>query len=316
MKLFSSDTKLGILKRCLHILGFLQNKNSVEKLNATTLTKKLFIDDSLFKDERFKDTQPTSAAIAKNMRTILKPAGLIESSQGKDEWKLSSINVNNLKEIAYLHSIYTTEDFQRKRAVKNLVSRRADNCLWVFTAIYFARLEKKKINFEYAPYDGKEKYNYTVNPYFIILINNNFYLYCKKMHDSNASFFLLYKIANINILNENFKETPPSPDSIIKKTIGGAFSVKFGLISKEKEYHVRLKFNNTMKDKIENLLSEIDNLKIIDNDNTCEAFFTIYDDMELCKQIFYFGSDVEIIEPKELRKLMKDMLEDSLSRYI
>jgi predicted DNA-binding transcriptional regulator YafY len=37
--------------------------------------------------------------------------------------------------------------------------------------------------------------------------------------------------------------------------------------------------------------------------------------MYLCKQLFMYGVKVEILEPKELRDLMIDMLKKSLSVY-
>ena len=45
------------------------------------------------------------------------------------------------------------------------------------------------------------------------------------------------------------------------------------------------------------------------------ASFTVSDDMFLCKQLFMYGRDVEIVAPPELRKTMVRMLKESRSVY-
>jgi len=46
-----------------------------------------------------------------------------------------------------------------------------------------------------------------------------------------------------------------------------------------------------------------------------EARFTVSDDLYLCKQLFMYGKNVEVLEPKELRELMISMLNESIKVY-
>ncbi len=64
-----------------------------------------------------------------------------------------------------------------------------------------------------------------------------------------------------------------------------------------------------------------ENLSILDPDirpdgeQHYRAAFTVSDDRFLCKQLFLYGKNVEILEPPELRKTMVQMLKESSSAY-
>ncbi|HRZ28181.1 MAG TPA: WYL domain-containing protein [Spirochaetota bacterium] len=311
------NTNINILQRCLHILGFLQNKEGSRKWNARTLTDELWKDTSLFGDyASSRDSSPESAVIAKNARTFLKSTGLITMGQGTSEWRMNKMTRAVLTELTFNHSIFTAEDFHRTKAVKSLVKRSPDTCLWIFSAIHFARVEKRKIRFTYKRTYQKDSGQHVVNPYFIILTNYNFYLFGKSSNDE-IKYFLLSKVKDLEILNEKFKEKIPSPDTIMNKSISGAFIGGYGIAPvKDKVYNVTIHFKKRILSKIEDLLSSLDNCTITEKAEHCEAVFQIYDDIELCKQLFYFGKDIEIIGPEELRKTMKEMLENSMKVYI
>lgn len=311
------NTQMNIFKRCLHILGFLQNKKSGKKWNARTLTDELWKDMSLFGDySGTKDSSPEPAAIAKNARNFLKSMDLITIGQGKSEWKINKMAENLLVELTYNHSLFTSEDFHRIKAVKSLVKRSPDIGLWVFSAIHFAKIEKRKIKFTYTRSYHEKSQQHTVNPYFIILTNYNFYLYGKSNNDE-IKYFLLSKVKDIEVLSEYFKENIPSPDRIIKRSISGAFIGGYGLAPvRNKVYDVKIRFRKSILLKIEDLLSSLDDCAITEKPDCYEAVFKIYDNVELCKQLFYFGGAVEIVGPKELRDAMKKMLQESLKKYL
>lgn len=310
------NTKISILRRCLHILGILQNNEDI-KWNAKTITETLWKDKSLFGDyASSKDFAPDPASVAKNARTLLKSLGLVSIGQGKNEWILNKLTKSTLEEIAFNHSIFTSEDFHRKRAISSLVKRIPESCLWIFTAIHFANIEKKKIRFNYTRSWESTGQTIVVHPYFIILTNYNFYLFGRNDKSDGADYYLLNKVNDLEILDESFKEKIPSPKYILEKSISGAFIGKYGLVSpKEKVFNVKIRFDTFILPQIEDLLSNLQNIKILEQNDYCEASFQIFDDLELCKQLFYFGSSVEIMEPEELRTTMKDMLQDSLEKY-
>ncbi len=315
--MIKNDTiKMNIFKRCLHILGLLQN-NRDNKWNAQNITNTLWIDKSLFGDyAESNDFAPNPAAVAKNARTFLKSKGLVSIGQGRSEWEINKIHRTVLEEIAFNHSIYTSEDFHRKRAIASLVKRTPESCLWIFTAIHFARIEKKKIRFNYTRSYNDDQESFIVHPYFIILTNDNFYLYGRPTDTREANYFILSKIKDLEIMYETFNEKITTPEYILKKSISGAFIGKYGLRSPaDKIYNVKIKFDESILPKIEDMTAAIENVKIRKHDNHYEASFQIYDNLELCKQLFYFGDAVEIIEPQELRNDMIEMLRNSLSMY-
>jgi predicted DNA-binding transcriptional regulator YafY len=43
--------------------------------------------------------------------------------------------------------------------------------------------------------------------------------------------------------------------------------------------------------------------------------FQVFDIDSVCRQLFFYGKDVEIISPEDVRERMKEMLEKSLSVY-
>lgn len=313
----SDNIKLSIFKRCLHILGLLQNNRNNNKWNAYNITNTLWIDKSLFGDyANSNDFSPNPAAVAKNARTFLKSKGLVSIGQGKSEWEINKITKTALEEITFNHSLYTSVDFHRKRAIASLVKRNPESCLWIFTAIHFARIEKKKIQFNYVRSYSDEQESFIVHPYFIILTNDNFYLYGRPTDTREANYFILSKIKDLEIMNETFSERIITPDYILKKSISGAFIGKYGLRSpSEKIYNVKIKFDQWILPKIEDMTAALQDVIITEHNDFYEASFKIYDNLELCKQLFYFGDAVEIIEPIELRATMKEMLENSLSMY-
>lgn len=312
----SDNIKMNIFKRCLHILGLLQN-NDGNKWNAQNITNALWKDKSLFGDyAESKDFSPNPAAVAKNARIFLKPKGLVSIGQGRSEWEINKIHRTALEEIAFNHSIYTSEDFHRKRAIASLVKRTPESCLWIFTAIHFARIEKKKIRFNYTRSYSDEQESFVVHPYFIILTNDNFYLYGRPTDTREANYFILSKIKDLEIMNETFNEKIITPEYILKKSISGAFIAKYGLRSPEdKIYKVRIRFDQSILPKIEDMTAALQDAKIEKHEEYYEASFRIYDNVELCKQLFYFGDAVEILEPDEIRVTMREMLENSLRVY-
>lgn len=140
----------------------------------------------------------------------------------------------------------------------------------------------------------------------MVFKNNNFYLVAGR-DESPVSLFLMHKIDNLKTEDQFFYEDIPRAEEI--------FTDRFGSFIGE-SIDVRIRFKSSILNRMEQMLGVLDaDIRKDSSGDFYEAEFSITDDLYLCRQLFMYGSDVEIKGPETLRNKMKGLLETGLSVY-
>ncbi|HPB82148.1 MAG TPA: WYL domain-containing protein [Spirochaetota bacterium] len=294
-------TELGVIKRYLHVLALLQNSNDNRTWNATTLA------DLLTKDE------PDAVLNDKNIRDYI--SKYLESELCIDVDRTKGGRVTNLAEdldeslhekVALLYSNFVTRDSSREIILRSFLKKHPRDGLWMLASIYFAALEKKRITFDYTTNTGYEIKEAKYHPYHIVFRNNNLYLLGKVKGKTDTWLLILNRIRNLQVTSESFEEDIPEVNEVFTDCLGSFIG---------KKYDVTLRYKKSIQNSLEQILSILEpKYTDIDNEHGEVSFF-VSDDIYLCKQLFMYGNNVEIISPPEIRNSMIAMLQESMSIY-
>jgi len=297
------EKKINVLKRYLHILALLQNsEKDPQDLNGSTLADILSLDEDFKKpltDKNIRDY------IQKNLKDEL---GInIDVHKGERRIRLSTfLEGEVLERVAGVYASFVIEDSTRNVILKNFIKNHPYDCLWVMARIYFASLERRKVSFDYRA-DKDRIITNIAHPYHLVFRNNNLYLVCWVTATQRMYPLIVSHIDNLKVLDEYFTEDPPSVDVIFSDSLGSFIG---------KTYNVKICFTEKVHPRIEQILSILEpDIIETDGGKNYEASFTVSDDYYLCKQLFLYGKEVEIVEPPEIRELMITMLEESLGVY-
>ncbi len=298
------EKRLKVTKRYLHALAILQGSGKDPKdWNINTLA------ELLSHDEKDKGKPTDSNVLNYINNNLIAELGLdINIKKGVRRFELiEPLDDTMLESVAKIYSTFVVEDSTRDVILKTLIKKHQYDCLWMMARIYFAIVEKKKIIFDYTNNKGERSEGTTVHPYHMVFRNNNLYLIARMPGRDNAWLFILNKIENLKVTNDVFDDEVPPVESIFKDTLGSFIG---------KKYNVKIRFDRDINNTMEQILSILEpDIKEIEDGNRFEASFTISDDRYLCKQLFLYGDQVEILEPPELRKIMIEMLRESLAAY-
>jgi hypothetical protein len=295
------EKKLAVIKRYLHIIALLQNSRDPRDWNGHTLA------DTLSRDE-------TSAVLSdKNIRdyikkNIIEELGLdVDIEKGGRRIELASpIEGEMLANLMNMYCLFVATDSSREAVLRQLMKRRPDDCLWMLGRIYFAAKEKKRIEFDYTTNDGR-RIHCVMNPFHLVLRNNNLYLYGRRAGQDHTSLLIVNRIENLKVTDEPFEETAPPVDEVFRDTLGSFLG---------KKYHVKLRYSKAVANQMEQFLGILEpEISALNGGDQFEARFSVSDDMYLCKQLFLYGKEVEVLEPKEMRELMIGMLKESMGVY-
>ena len=296
------ETQLNVLRRYLHIIALLQNKDDTENWNASTLADLISQEES--------GNEPSEKAIRDYIRKNLEEELGIEINKKKGGRKISISDLLDdelLVRIASVYSSFVVNDSTRDIIMKRLIKKHPGECLWMLARIHFAIVEKKRLTFEYMPNTERRNKNYTVNPYHLVFRNNNLYLVAKNLQNGVVSLFIVNKIANLNVKGDRYYDKVPKLSAIFADTLGSFIG---------KKHAMRIRFTRRVLPMIDQAISVLEpKIVEIEKDEVYEARFSTTDDLYICKQLFLYGNDVEILEPREMREIMIGMLKKSMSVY-
>lgn len=296
------EDKLNIIRRYLHILALLQVNEKDIKWNGQTLSEILWADE--------QGEGPSDKAIRDYINKHLKKELElpVDIRKGSREISLSGpIESAMLERIAGIYSLFVVSDTSRDDVLKSFIKNHPDDCLWLLARIYFAKLRKKRIKFDYTANSGYQIKECLANPYYMVIRNNNLYLVARIPGKAEPWLFIANRIENLKVTDQEFDEEIPPLDIIFKDTLGSFLGEK---------YRVTLRFDKDIRIVMEQILGILEpEITPINDGNQFEARFSISDDRYLCKQLFLYGNKVEILEPKELRDLMVEMLKESMGVY-
>lgn len=300
-KIPNPETQINVLKRYLHVLALLQNNKDPFDWNASTLANLLSREDNnIISDKTVRDYI---------QKYLIEELDLeVEKKQGCKRTELAkSLDKDTMLKIAMIYSSFIVSDSSKDIVLTRLIEKHDENALWLLARIYFARIEKRKITFEYQSNTSSAVNSYTVNPYHLMFRNNNLYLISKTENHSLVSLFIVNKIKNLKVLEQYFNEKIPDVNSLFKDSLSSFIGASIS---------VSIVFSDHIYSQIDQVISILEpDIKKSSKENWFEASFNISDELYLCKQLFQYGDQVKILKPASLRDQMVKMLKSSLKVY-
>ena len=170
-----------------------------------------------------------------------------------------------------------------------------------FNTIKTAIISTKIINFDYFSSYG-EKTLRTVEPLKLVFKGQDWYLYCFCRLKNEFRIFKITRIRNIKLLDETFKRDIPSD-------IWGEGDKSY----KNKMVTLTLKIDERMAYRIYDEFHEENIVKNLDGSFNVTTSFPEGD--WIYGYVMSYGDYAEVIEPKDIREIIKRKFEEGLKRY-
>jgi len=302
------EGKINVLKRYLHILALLQYTpdNNAESWNAGKLA------DLISKEDTGKDIDDSQVRkyikehIEKELDIdIDKARGLQSMSIAED------LDVETQVRIARVYADFVIKDTTRDRVLRKFIKAMPDRALWTLGRIYFAVVEKRMIQINYTNNSGYKINKWKICPYYFMFRNDNLYLSAWDPAQKLNFTLLAERIKSLVVLEKSKSRewNIPPVEELYKDSISAYISIN-GPVK------IKIRYAKISSAPIESLISPLDpEIKPGKNGKCLEAEFVIDDYLYLCKQLFFYGNNVEILSPPEVREAMINMLKQSLSVY-
>ena len=168
----------------------------------------------------------------------------------------------------------------------------------LFNTLKIAIINKNIISFSYNS-SKAEKINRRVKPIRLLFKEQDWYLYAFCLLRNDFRYFKLSRIKDLEVLAINYED---NFENIVLKR-----EIKY-----ENTVNIKLKFNKSVAFRV------YDEFKAIEEDEKGNLYVEIKipNNYKLYNYIFSFGSNVEILEPEEIRTQFKNMINEIAKKYI
>ena len=168
-----------------------------------------------------------------------------------------------------------------------------------FNGIKSAILSKNMVSFKYFN-SNEKKTKRSFKPVRLFFKSQDWYLYAFCLLRNDFRYFKLSRIKKLEIHTEKFDDS--FEDIILKKEM-----------QHENTVHIKVKFDRKVAFRVYDELSgEITE----DHEGNLYSEIEIPNDYSLYNYIFSFGDGAEVLEPKEIRMNIKEMIDKMAKKYI
>ena len=168
-----------------------------------------------------------------------------------------------------------------------------------FDDIKSAILSKNIISFTYFS-SNEEETSRSVKPVRLLFKSQDWYLYALCLLRNDFRYFKLSRIKNLDIHTEKFDDS--FEDILLKKEM-----------PHENTVNIKVKFNRKVAFRV---YDELNGEITEDNDGNLYTEIQIPNNHNLYNYIFSFGDGAEVLEPKEIRRQIKQMINKMAEKYI
>lgn len=167
-----------------------------------------------------------------------------------------------------------------------------------------------QIKFNYQKFWEEEVSKRLVEPYNLKEFKNRLYLIAKDSKDNNIKSFALDRLANLDIITQNYQY----PDNY---NINQSYRYCFGIISPndKKPQDIILSFNPFQGKYIKTLPLHDTQLILFDNDEELRIKLKLFVTHDLIMELLSFGDNMKVIEPKSLADQIKHAHEKAYRQY-
>ena len=169
----------------------------------------------------------------------------------------------------------------------------------LFNALKTVIINKNIISFSYNSSKG-EKINRKVKPIRLLFKEQDWYLYAFCLLRNDFRYFKLSRMKDLEVLAINYEDN--FENAVLKKEL------KY-----ENIVNIKLKFDKSVAFRVYDEFNEA-----IEEDEKGNLYVEIKipNNYKLYNYIFSFGSNVEILEPKEIRNQFKNKINEIAKKYI
>ena len=169
----------------------------------------------------------------------------------------------------------------------------------LFNALKTTIINKNIISFSYNSSKG-EKINRKVKPIRLLFKEQDWYLYGFCLLRNDFRYFKLSRMKDLEVLAMNYED---NFENIVLKR-----EIKY-----ENTVNIKLKFNKSVAFRV---YDEFNGAIEEDEKGNLYVEIKIPNNYKLYNYIFSFGSNVEILEPKEIRNQFKNIIDELAKKYI
>lgn len=174
--------------------------------------------------------------------------------------------------------------------------------------VYDALLRERRLELEYRPRRSTQNEHYRVNPIGLVVRDSVIYLVASLVEDDALRQFVLHRIETAQMLDE--PATSPRDFDLDQYIAAGGFGWPTGR-------NIRLVaiFDHGPAQTLsETPLSPDQTIRELDSDRF-KLTATVQETRELHWWLLSFGPEVEVVEPKRLRAMIRKLVESSAKRY-
>ena len=168
-----------------------------------------------------------------------------------------------------------------------------------FDGIKSAILSKNIISFTYFSSNEKET-SRSVKPVRLLFKSQDWYLYAFCLLRNDFRYFKLSRINNLEIHTEKFDDS--FEDVILKKEM-----------PHENTVHIKVKFDRRVAFRV---YDELNGEITEDDEGNLYSEIEIPNDYNLYNYIFSFGDGAEVLEPKEIRMQIREIINKMAEKYV
>lgn len=172
-----------------------------------------------------------------------------------------------------------------------------------------AMRENKVISFDYLPYYRTRPGDVTLEPYFLKIFRQRWYITGRNVAENRIKTYALDRIGTLKILNDTF-EIDPTFD------FDEYFRYSFGIVSSKGEARRIAVRTDPNQAKYFRALPLHRSQDEVIHDRYSIFYYNMRITPDLVSELLSYGSRVEVIEPPELRAMLRTELEESLKFYV
>lgn len=238
--------------------------------------------------------------------------GLIMADKMAESTKNNAMHkkIDSFARKIFLAKGFDLDQIKRKLSIKNISYEKIES--QVYDTILQALHSNQKIRIEHSAQLNQDKTSRIVNPLQLILYMGNWYLYayCEKRKGYRT--FAISRIFSATLLEEAVDALHLDKD--VKQLIEESFGIY--LFDRDAEKHnVQIKFKKKIADRLKNQIWVQSQKMECLSDGSILVSFDVIDFTEIISEVLRYGSDVEVIKPKALRKEIRRIVNEMVLNY-